>query len=154
MKQIDIGIPLVSTQIVAVGEVTYYTSRASRIDDVIGLIDKLVKEKLSNTGVEHFGIIGVNKDNDIIGIALLSKGSDKRTSASPREVVKHALMMNATAVFLFHNHPKDTAAPSKIDIEITQRIVLACDQLGIDVLDHYIFGTDKTISMYRENYID
>lgn len=154
MKQKNISLPLVSTQIVAVGEVTYYTSRATKINDVIGLIDKIVKEKLDDSGVEHFGIIGVNKDNIIIGIALLSKGNDKLTSASPRDVVKYALMMNATAVFLFHNHPKDTAAPSKIDIEITQRIAQVCGQLGIDVLDHYIFGTDKTISMYRETYID
>ena len=65
----------------------------------------------------------------------------------PREVIKRALELSATAIVLVHNHPSGDPTPSRADIEMTQTIVNTAQPLGITVHDHIIIGKDGHASM-------
>ena len=64
-----------------------------------------------------------------------------------REVVKRALELNASAIILVHNHPSGDPTPSRADIEMTQKIVVAAEALGVKVHDHIIVGKDTDASL-------
>lgn len=64
----------------------------------------------------------------------------------PREVIKEAIKESAAALIFVHNHPSGEPKPSEEDIDITNRLVQACDLVGIRVLDHVIIGGDSYIS--------
>ena len=65
----------------------------------------------------------------------------------PREVFKTALVSNAAALVLIHNHPSGDPTPSSEDIAITRRLKEAGDLLGIKVMEHVIVGTDGMVSL-------
>ena len=69
-------------------------------------------------------------------------GTVDHTPVYPREVVKRALELSATAIVLVHNHPSGDPTPSRADIEMTQQIVTVAAPLGIAVHDHLIVGKD------------
>jgi DNA repair protein RadC len=70
------------------------------------------------------------------------KGTVDHTPVYPREVIKRALELSATAIILVHNHPSGDVTPSRADIDMTNRIVEAADKLGITVHDHVIVGRE------------
>lgn len=84
--------------------------------------------------------------NDI----TISEGSLTASVVHPREVIKEAIKESAAAVILVHNHPSGEPKPSDEDIEITSRLVQACDLVGIRVLDHVIIGGDGYMSFVDE----
>ena len=96
---------------------------------------------------EHFCIFCLNTKNKIVGVHTISIGSLSATIVHPREVFKAALLNNASAIILIHNHPSGDPEPSRQDIETTRRLVEAGEILGIDVLDHVVVGDGKYISL-------
>jgi DNA repair protein RadC len=72
----------------------------------------------------------------------VSIGSLNQSIVHPREVFKTALLSNAAAILLLHNHPSGDPAPSQEDLAITRRLIECGDILGIRVLDHIIIGED------------
>lgn len=73
----------------------------------------------------------------------MSQGSLNQSIVHPRETFKAAILANAAAVILAHNHPSGDTAPSREDREITRRLQEAGELLGIKVLDHVIVATDS-----------
>jgi DNA repair protein RadC len=69
-----------------------------------------------------------------------SKGTIDHTPVYPREIVKRALELSATAIILVHNHPSGDPTPSKADIDMTRDIAKAALALGITVHDHLVIG--------------
>ena len=100
---------------------------------------------------EVFGIICLNIKNKIIGVHLLSQGSLNSTIVHPREIFKSAMLNNASAIILFHNHPSGNPKPSEEDIEMTKRVCDAGHVVGIDVLDHVIVGDGEYASLKEQN---
>jgi DNA repair protein RadC len=74
-------------------------------------------------------------------------GTVDHTPVYPREVVKRALELSATAVILVHNHPSGDPTPSQADIEMTRQIIAVAGSLGITVHDHIIVGKDGHASL-------
>jgi DNA repair protein RadC len=68
------------------------------------------------------------------------RGTVDHTPVYPREVVKRALELNASAVILVHNHPSGDPAPSRADMEMTSEVKAAAKALGIEVHDHLVIG--------------
>lgn len=95
---------------------------------------------------EAFHVIYLNKANKILANENLFVGTVDETAVHPREIVKAALMKNATGLILAHNHPSGRTQPSPEDREITRRIVSACQTVGIKVLDHVIIGDNQHFS--------
>jgi DNA repair protein RadC len=97
--------------------------------------------------IEQFRILFLDKRNQLIADEVQQKGTVDHTPVYPREVVKRALELSATAVVLVHNHPGGDPTPSRADIEMTRVIVEVAKPLGIAVHDHIIVGRDGHASM-------
>jgi DNA repair protein RadC len=91
---------------------------------------------------EQFSIIFLDKRNQIIADETQQTGTVDHTPVYPREVVKRALELSATALILVHNHPSGDPTPSRADIQMTQAIVEIAKPLGIAVHDHIIVGKE------------
>jgi DNA repair protein RadC len=91
---------------------------------------------------EQFRILFLDKRNQLIADELLQVGTVDHTPVYPREVVKRALELSATAIILVHNHPSGDPTPSRADIQMTQSIVEVARPLGISVHDHIIVGKE------------
>src|SRR6185437_4039557 len=89
---------------------------------------------------EQFRILFLDKRNQLIADELQQTGTVDHTPVYPREVVKRALELSATALILVHNHPSGDPTPSHADIEMTKQIVEVARNLGIEVHDHIIVG--------------
>src|SRR5262245_38622249 len=87
---------------------------------------------------EHFRILFLDKANHLIADEQHQTGTVDHTPVYPREVVKRALELSATAIILVHNHPSGDPTPSRADIDMTRAIVEVARPLGIAVHDHLI----------------
>ena len=96
---------------------------------------------------ESFRILFLDKRNQLIADELQQTGTVDHTPVYPREVVKRALELSATAIILVHNHPSGDPTPSHADIQMTQAIVNVARPLGISVHDHLIVGKDGHASL-------
>ena len=90
---------------------------------------------------EEFRVIFVDNRNRIIRDETMGMGTINAASVYPREVVKRALELGASAVVLVHNHPSGDPSPSRDDIQMTKAIVEAGKPLGLSVHDHVVIGT-------------
>jgi DNA repair protein RadC len=97
--------------------------------------------------IEQFRILFLDKRNQLIADEVQQKGTVDHTPVYPREVVKRALELSATAVVLVHNHPSGDPTPSRADVQMTQAIVDIAKPLGIAVHDHIIVGKDGHASL-------
>jgi DNA repair protein RadC len=96
---------------------------------------------------EHFRILFLDKGNHLIADEQHQTGTVDHTPVYPREVVKRALELSATAVILVHNHPSGDPTPSRADIDMTRAIIEVARPLGIAVHDHLIVGKDGHASL-------
>jgi DNA repair protein RadC len=91
---------------------------------------------------EQLRVLFLDKRNQLIADELQQKGTVDHTPVYPREVVKRALELSATAIILVHNHPSGDPTPSRADIQMTQTIVEIAKPLGVAVHDHIIVGKE------------
>ena len=96
---------------------------------------------------EAFRVLFLDKKNALIGNEVLGTGTVDHTPAYPREVIRRAIELSATAVVLVHNHPSGDPTPSRADVEMTQRIIEAGEPLGLIVHDHVVMGRDGHASL-------
>lgn len=96
---------------------------------------------------EQFRILFLDKKNALIADEVQHVGTVDHTPVYPREVLKRALDLSATAIILVHNHPSGDPTPSRADIEMTKTIVEAGRHVGVSVHDHLIIGKNGFASM-------
>jgi DNA repair protein RadC len=96
---------------------------------------------------EQFRILFLDKKNTLIADEVQQTGTVDHTPVYPREVVRRALELSATAIILVHNHPSGDPTPSRADIDMTKTIIEAARPLGIAVHDHIIIGKKCYASM-------
>jgi DNA repair protein RadC len=96
---------------------------------------------------EKFRVLFLDKKNQLIADEVQQRGTVDHTPVYPREVVKRALELAATAVILVHNHPSGDPTPSRADVEMTRAIIDVARPLGIAVHDHLIVGKDGHASL-------
>ncbi|WP_411036792.1 RadC family protein [Shinella sp. BYT-45] len=96
---------------------------------------------------EQFRILFLDKRNALIADEVQGQGTVDHTPVYPREVVRRALELSATAIILVHNHPSGDPTPSRADIDMTKTIVETARPLGITVHDHIIIGKDGHASL-------
>lgn len=105
---------------------------------------------LSDRDRETLIVLLLDSQNTCIGINEVSMGSLTQSVTHPREVFKPAILSNAAAIILAHNHPSGKTNASKSDIEITEQMVKAGKILGIGVLDHVIVGYNTMRTSIKE----
>jgi DNA repair protein RadC len=91
---------------------------------------------------EQLRVLFLDKRNQLIADEVQQTGTVDHTPVYPREVVKRALELSATAVILVHNHPSGDPTPSRADIQMTQQIQEIAKPLGISLHDHIIVGKE------------
>jgi len=96
---------------------------------------------------EQFRILFLDKKNALIADEVQQTGTVDHTPVYPREVVRRALELSATAVILVHNHPSGDPTPSRADIDMTRTIIDTAKPLGIAIHDHIIVGKNGHVSM-------
>ena len=117
---------------------------------VVGSWDKLVDyctAHIAHGSVEEFHILFLDRKNVLIKHEQQQRGTIDHTPVYPREVVKRALELQASALILVHNHPSGDPTPSKADIAVTRDIVKAAAPLGVTVHDHLIIGRGRHTSL-------
>jgi len=95
---------------------------------------------MARESTEQFRVLYLDQKNQLIADELQQKGTVNHTPVYPREIMKRALELAATAVILVHNHPSGDPSPSKADIAMTRDVAEAGHRLDIAVHDHVIIG--------------
>ena len=96
---------------------------------------------------EQFRLLFLDKRNQLIADEIQQTGTIDHTPVYPREVIKRALELSATALILVHNHPSGDPSPSQADIQMTKAIIDIAKPLGIAVHDHIIVGKNGHASL-------
>lgn len=108
---------------------------------VLGNWQKLIdycRSSMAYEPTERFRVLYLNRRNALIADEVQQKGTVDHTPVYPREVVKRALELGATALIMVHNHPSGDSDPSKADIEMTKEVRDAAAKLGIVLHDHIV----------------
>lgn len=116
------------------------------------LIDYLTID-MAHLTVERVRVLYLNSQNMLIHDEHLGDGSIDEAAIHPREVIRRALDLGATALIVVHNHPSGSPEPSRADIQITNRIAEAGRLLGIIVHDHIIIGREGHVSLRTKGLI-
>jgi DNA repair protein RadC len=103
--------------------------------------------------VEQFRILFLDTKNRLLADEAQARGTVNHTPVYPREVVKRALELHATALLLVHNHPSGDPTPSREDVEMTAEVKKAAGVLSIVVHDHVIIGNGRVFSFRREGIL-
>jgi DNA repair protein RadC len=101
---------------------------------------------MADDSIEQFRVLFLDRKNILIADEVQQRGTVDHTPVYPREVVKRALELGASAVILAHNHPSGDPTPSRADIEMTKQVVEAGRALGIRVHDHLVIGKTREAS--------
>ncbi|WP_258319710.1 RadC family protein [Qipengyuania flava] len=116
------------------------------------LLDYLAID-MAHLNHERVRVLYLNTQNRLILDHLLGEGSIDEAAIHPREVIRKAFDVGATALILVHNHPSGNPEPSRADIAITGRIAEAGRLLGVTVHDHVIVGRDGHVSLRAKGLI-
>ena len=108
---------------------------------------------MSHRETEQFRILFLDRKNVLIADEEQAKGTVDHVPVYPREVVKRALELNASALILVHNHPSGDPTPSEADISMTAQVQDAAHVLGITLHDHLIIGKSRELSFRAPGYL-
>jgi len=108
---------------------------------------------MAHRETEQFRILFLDRKNVLIADEEQAKGTVDHVPVYPREVVKRALELNASAIILVHNHPSGDPTPSEADISITMQVQDAAQVLGIVLHDHLIIGKSRELSFKAQGFL-
>jgi DNA repair protein RadC len=117
---------------------------------VIGNWQKLLdycRISLAEEKIEQFHLLFLNHKNELIAHERQQTGTVDHAPVYPREVVKRALQLDASAIIMVHNHPSGDPTPSKDDVAMTKAVAAAAEKLGILLHDHVVVGRKGHKSM-------
>ncbi|AZU03539.1 DNA repair protein RadC [Glycocaulis alkaliphilus] len=105
-----------------------------------------VRTALQNASTEEFRVLFLDKKNRLLADEFRARGTVDHAPVYPREVIKRAIALDASAIILVHNHPSGDPTPSQADIDMTRRVVEIGRPLSIVVHDHLVVGRDHVAS--------
>jgi DNA repair protein RadC len=118
-----------------------------------GSIASFLCAKIGHLEHEAFWCLWVDARHHLIASQEMFRGTLTQTSVYPREVVKHALKHNASAVVLAHNHPSGKTDPSPADEKLTHQLKAALALVDVSVLDHFIVGGNQSTSFAQRGLL-
>lgn len=104
------------------------------------------RAKLAEKKVEEFHVLFLDKKNRIIADEVMGQGTVDHTPVYPREVMKRALELSASAMVIVHNHPSGDPAPSRTDMEMTAQLKELAAEFNINLHDHLVIGRNDEVS--------
>jgi len=142
-------IPRITLMAIREASLPYPTRRISHSQHVF----ELLHDYFHGHDREEMLAILLDSKHTIIGLHTISIGSLTLSIVHPRETFKAAMLVNAAALILAHNHPSGDATPSPEDRTLTARLTQAGDLLGIRVLDHIVVGDNRYVSFADEGWL-
>jgi len=127
-------------------------SRQQRVK-TSGDVYQAFREHFASLDREQFVVVLLDNKNVILGFNVVSVGTINSSLVHPREVFKPAILANAAAVLLIHNHPSGDPEPSAEDKAITRRLKEAGEILGIKLLDHVVIGDGHFVSFAEQQLL-
>ena len=122
--------------------IKFEQTRLNRSSEAQAIIRNLINAQ-GQPDREQFCVLLLDAKNKTIGLNIVSTGSLSSATVHPREVLKPAILSNASAMILAHNHPSGELIPSPEDKAITRRIIQASSIIGITVHEHLIISMDE-----------
>jgi DNA repair protein RadC len=113
-----------------------------------------LKVALAARAREEFHVMFLDKKNQLLAFEHLTSGTVDHAPVYPREIMRRALELGASALILVHNHPSGDPTPSQADIAITREIKACAKVMGMSVHDHVIVGRDGLTSFKAQGLID
>ena len=104
---------------------------------------KIVGDFIRNMDREVLCVVNFNSKLQPINFNVVSVGTVNQSLAVPRDILKSAILSNATNIMILHNHPTGILTPSTEDIKTTSKLIDTCDMIGIPLLDHIIVGPNR-----------
>lgn len=124
-------------------------------DDIYGIMQRiLLRENKIDQNREHFWVIGLENNNRILFIELISLGTVNQTLAEPMEVFSFALQKRAVKIILCHNHPSGELKPSEADKDISDRLIQVGIIVDTQVIDHLIISDKSYLSFADIGLLD
>jgi DNA repair protein RadC len=108
---------------------------------------------MSHLETEQFRVLFLDRKNVLIADQEQARGTVDHVPVYPREIMKRALELNASALILVHNHPSGDPSPSEADIAMTRQIETAAQALSITIHDHLIIGRSSEFSFRSAGYL-
>ena len=127
-----------------------------RQTDMLNSWDRLLAyltAAMAREPIEQFRVLFLDAKNRLIADEAQARGTVNHTPVYPREVVRRALELHATALILAHNHPSGDPAPSRADVEMTAEVKQAAGALGIVLHDHVIVGRGACLSFRQQGLL-
>lgn len=116
-------------------------------------VRRYLKAMLRHEASEVFGCLFLDTKHRPLAFEILFRGTIDRASVYPREVVRRALLHNAAALILCHNHPSGSSEPSQDDVHLTLSLKRGLGLIDVRVLDHIIIGDGEPLSMVEQGWI-
>lgn len=110
---------------------------------------EIAMREIGDEDREVFLVMVLNTKNQVNAIHRCHVGSINSSIVHPREVMKAAILNNGTSIIVSHNHPSFSTEPSKEDLQVTERLQMVGELMGIELIDHVIVS-DKTFTSLRE----
>jgi len=107
--------------------------------------------KYANKKQELFIVASLNSAHEVMKVRVISKGLVNKTLVHPREVFSDPIKERATAIFICHNHPSGNSRPSPEDCNLTNRLMLSSNILGIPIMDHLIVSKNGFYSFLQDD---
>ena len=124
-------------------------------DDIYSILQRiLLREDSIDQNREHFWVIGLENNNRILFIELVSLGTVRQTIVEPMEVFSFALQKRAVKIMLCHNHPSGELTPSEMDKDITDRLIQVGIIVNCRVIDHLIITPTSYLSFEDIGLLD
>ena len=111
------------------------------------------RASMAHRETEQFRVFYLDRKNVLIADEEQARGTVDHVPVYPREVVRRALQLNASALILVHNHPSGDPTPSAADIDMTAQVGRAADVLGITLHDHVVIGRAGEVSFRADGYL-
>lgn len=111
------------------------------------------RTKMAENTIEEFHVIFLDKQNHIIADEQMGRGTVDHTPVYPREVIKRALELNATALIIAHNHPSGDPSPSRADIEMTHKLRDLAQGFNITLHDHLVVARRHVLSFKEKGLL-
>ena len=112
-----------------------------------------IRSYLEQQEQENFVVIALDGSHKVTSVRVVSVGTVNQTLIHPREVFRYAIMENASAIIICHNHPSGYIKPSEDDCKTTERLKKASDLLGITLLDHIIIANGNYYSFLENGVV-
>ena len=142
---------MVALRLVREGSVTYRARpRCNSVPEAAAAAVELLGDEPN----EAMAVLLLDAKHRLLGASVVARGMLSEVHCEPRQVFAPALLANAAAVIVAHNHPSGDPTPSPPDFDITRRFVEAGRILGVGVLDHLIIGTDGACLSLRSKGCD